>query len=52
VQYPNVQKRQIFVPELGRSVTVRVSARAIRTIDKKGLMPWLEESGLSLNDIT
>lgn len=52
VQVPNIQKRKMYVPELDRWVSVRVSARAIKTIDKKGLMPWLEEKGLKLKDIT
>ena len=31
-QLPNLQTKKIFVPELGRSVRVRVSTSALRTI--------------------
>jgi large subunit ribosomal protein L28 len=51
-QLPNVQDKRIYVPELGRSVRLRVSTRALRTIDKKGLMAFLREQGLSLKDVT
>lgn len=36
VQRANVQKKRIFVPELGKWVTVRVSANGLRTIAKNG----------------
>ncbi|MCB0208116.1 MAG: 50S ribosomal protein L28 [Anaerolineae bacterium] len=49
---PNLQKRKIFVPELGRSIRLKVSTRALRTIDKKGLSAYLRDEGLTLNDIT
>ncbi len=48
---PNVQDKRIYVPELGRMVKLRVSARALRTLNKKGLMAYLRAEGLSLNDI-
>jgi len=51
-QLPNIQDKRIFVPELGRAVRVRVSTRALRTIDKKGLMAFLRDQGLSLKDVT
>ena len=51
VQQPNLQWKRIFVPELDRSVRLRLSTRAIRTIDKKGLMAYLRDQGLKLKDI-
>ena len=51
-QRPNLQTKKIFVPELGRSVRLKVSARALRTIDKKGVVPFLKDNGLTLADIT
>jgi large subunit ribosomal protein L28 len=33
---PNLQKKRYVLHELGRTVTVTVSTRAIRTIDKHG----------------
>ena len=34
---PNVQKKRYWVPSLGRHVTLRVSTRGIKTIDRKGI---------------
>lgn len=50
-QLPNLQKKRIFVPELNRWVRVRLSARALRTVNKKGLMSFLSDQGLTLKDI-
>lgn len=33
----NVQRKRYWVPSLGRHVTLRVSARGIRTIDQRGI---------------
>lgn len=52
VQQPNLQWKRIYVPEEDRFVRVRVSARALRTITKKGLLGYLKDAGLSLSDIT
>ena len=38
VQRANVQKKRIFVPELGKWVVARVSANGLRTIAKKGAL--------------
>ena len=51
-QRPNLQTKKIFIPELGRAVRLKVSARALRTIDKKGVVPFLKDNGLTLADIT
>ena len=50
-QYPNLQSKKIFVPELGKSVRLKLSAKAIKTIDRYGLLPYLKKKGLSLTDI-
>ena len=42
----NVQKKRIFVPELGEHVRVRLSTRALRTITKKGPYRVLLDAGL------
>ncbi len=34
---PNLMKKRFFFPEENRFITLKLSARAIRTIDKKGL---------------
>lgn len=51
-QLPNVQDKKIYVPQLGRSVRVRVSTRALRTIDKKGLAAFLRDQGMTIKDLT
>jgi large subunit ribosomal protein L28 len=43
---PNVQKKRIFVPELGRWVTVKVSASALRTITRDGAYVVLRDAGV------
>ena len=50
-QYPNLQKKKIFVPELNRNVRIKLSTKALKTIDRYGLMPYLNKKGLSLTDI-
>lgn len=49
---PNVQRKRIYVPEIDRWIRIRVSARGLRTIDKVGLMPYLNKKGLTLKDVT
>lgn len=49
---PNVQTKKIFVPELDRHVRIKMSVRAMRTVDKIGLMPYLKKRGLTLKDVT
>ena len=34
---PNIQKKTYFVPSLGRRVTLTVSAKGIKTIDRDGI---------------
>lgn len=48
---PNVQSKAIFVPELGRSVRIKMSTSAMRTVDKIGLMAYLKKQGLRLEDV-
>ena len=42
--YPNLQTKKFFVPETGETVILKVSANAIRTIDKKGIATVLTEA--------
>ena len=50
-QLPNLQRKRIFVPELGKTVRVKVSTSAMRSIDKVGLVRFLKKNGLRLQDI-
>jgi large subunit ribosomal protein L28 len=40
----NLQKRKIFIPELNRHVTLIVSARALKTIAKRGAYATLKKA--------
>jgi len=42
--YPNLQTKKFFVPETGETVILKVSANAIRTIDKKGIAAVLADA--------
>ena len=41
--YPNLQTKKFFVPEEGKWITLKLSASAIRTINKKGISAVLKE---------
>jgi len=45
-KYPNLQKKRIYVPELKKTVTLTLSARAIKTIQKRGAHSVLKKAGL------
>jgi large subunit ribosomal protein L28 len=40
---PNLQKKRIWLPEEKRYITVKVTARAIKTLDKKGYNAMMKE---------
>ena len=44
--FPNLQTKRIWVPELGREVRVKLSCRALKTINKNGAYATLKEAGL------
>ena len=43
---PNLQKKRIFVAELGKSVLVNVTAKGLRTIAKNGAYQTLKKAKL------
>ncbi len=43
---PNLQKKRIFVAELGKTVTVKLSTKAIRTIAKNGAYATLKGANI------
>ena len=47
-QHLNIQARRIWVSELGRFVTLNVTTRDIRTIDKIGVMAYAKRHGVKL----
>jgi large subunit ribosomal protein L28 len=50
-QYPNIQTKKIFVPELDKSVKVKISAKALKSITAQGLVPYLKKQGIALKDV-
>ena len=42
----NLQKKTLFVPELGKKVTVHVSAKGLKTMKKRGAFITLKKAGL------
>ena len=50
-QFPNLQSKRVFVPELGKNIRLKLSVKAIKIIDKYGLLTYLKKKGLSLSDI-
>ena len=43
---PNLKTKRIFIPETGRTVTVKLSARALKTVTKNGSYQTLKKAGL------
>ena len=50
-QYPNLQTKNIYVPELGRKLKLKLSTSSLKTIDKIGLMSFLKKQKMKLSDI-
>lgn len=44
-QHVNIQRRRLWVPELGRHVTLKLTTRDLRTIDKVGLLEFAKRYG-------
>jgi large subunit ribosomal protein L28 len=49
LQNVNLQEKRIWWPEGNRFVKLRISAKAIKTLDKKGVAAFAKEAGLNLN---
>lgn len=43
---PNLQTKRIFVPELDRYIRVKLTAKAIKTINKNGAYATLKKAGI------
>ena len=43
-QFPNMQKKRYFIPEEKKWLTLKVSASALKTINKKGISEVLKEA--------
>ena len=40
---PNLQKKRVWIPEEKKWITIKATARAFRTLDKKGLKAMLKD---------
>ena len=47
-----MQNKRIYVPELKRWVRLTVSTRALRSINRVGLLSYLRAVGKTLADVT
>ncbi len=45
---PNLQKKKIFVPSLGKFVKLRVSTHALKTVNKIGIEAYCAKVGIQL----
>lgn len=43
---PNLQNKRIWVPELGQFVRMKLSCRALKTMNKNGAYATLKKAGL------
>ena len=44
----NIHERRLYVPELGRFVTLKLTTRDMRTIDRIGVMAYATRHGVKL----
>jgi len=42
----NLQTKTLFIPELGKKITIRVSAKGLKTMKKRGAFLTLKKAGL------
>ena len=45
-KYPNLQKKKIFVPETNQTLTLTLSTKAIKTIQKNGAYATLKKANI------
>ena len=45
-KYANLQKKKVYIPELKKSITLTLSARGIKTIQKNGAFATLKKAKL------
>ncbi len=46
VIYPNLRTKRIWIPELNKYVTVKLTARSLKTVNKNGAYQVLKTAGL------
>ena len=45
-KYANLQKKKVYIPELKKSMTLTLSTKAIKTIQKNGAFATLKKAGV------
>lgn len=45
-KYLNLQKKRIYIPELKKTMVLKLSTRALKTIQKNGAFATLKKAGL------
>ncbi len=45
-KYSNLQKKKVYIPELKKTMTLTISTRALRTINKRGAFVTLKKAGV------
>lgn len=45
-RYANLQKKTLYIPEIGKKLKLTLSTRAIKTINKNGAYKTLKEAGI------
>lgn len=45
-RYANLQKKRVYIPELKKTVTLTLSTKAIKTIQKNGAYQTLKKAGV------
>ena len=50
-QFPNLQTKKLYIPEIDKKIKLKLSTSAIKTIDKIGLISYLKKQNLKLSDI-
>ncbi|MGR3276590.1 50S ribosomal protein L28 [Acaryochloris sp. 'Moss Beach'] len=51
LQEANLQWKRIWWPQEKRWVKLRISTKAIKTLEKKGLATFAREAGINLNQV-
>ncbi len=49
LQQANLQERRIWWPEGKRYVTLKLSTKALKTLEKRGLAAMAKDAGINLN---
>ena len=45
-RHVNMQTKTLFIPEIGKKITVRVSAKGLKTMKKRGAFKTLQKAGM------